>query len=227
MDTSLKEKLRKHYLFRHLSDEEIADLLKNSRQVNVPAGQIIWSMNENIDYIVIILEGKLKVSLIDPQGSEFAIKYIVPIDSLGDATIAYSHGQLSDVWAVEDSVLLRVYKKDILKILKSNNQATLDLCFELSRRVNNLTRELELQVFSRSSIKIMYKLLQLKPENSCEVKITHNQLAELVGMTRERLTLSLMELEELGYITKKRGKIIIVNPEKLLWEVSSFLPIQA
>lgn len=218
------DQLKTHYLFKNLTPEK-KELLKKSKFKSVPAGQLIWSREEVTDYIIILLEGQLKISLVDRLGHEFAIRHIFPVDSLGDASIVDidNRGQMADVWTVKDCHLLYVYKKDILKLINSNHKLTLSLCSELSRRINNLTRELELQVFCRGTLKIIYKLLQLKPESSNEIKITHKLLAELVGMSRERLTLTLEELENKGYIEKARGKITIQNYIGLKDEIENLI----
>jgi len=209
------EKLKKHYLFKHLTHSESMELVNRSRLKEIPAGTLLWSKNDKREYIVVLLEGKLKISLLDPLGNEFAIKHITPVDSLGDGSIVDNRPHMSDVVSVEDSLVLIVNKRDILRILNSNCEAAIGLCAELSARINNLTTELELQVFSRGAIRILYKLMQLKPRDSSVVKITHAQLAELVGITREKLTVILGDLEELGYIEKRRGRIIIRDTGKL------------
>lgn len=220
---SFEKELKKHYLFKDLALEQEKVLLAKSKLKNIPAGKLIWSRGERTDYIVILLKGQLKISLLDRAGREFAIRHIFPVDSLGDGSIIDNRVQMADVWAIKDSQVIYVYKKDILWLLNSCHKSAMVLCSELSRRMNNLTRELELQVFCQSTLKILYKLLQLKPEDSCEVKISHKLLAELAGMSRERLTLTLRDLENKGYIKKYREKIIIQNYVGLKNEVESLI----
>lgn len=210
------EKIKTHYLFKYLNKEEGLALLRLSCIKQVPSRQMIWEKHEKIDYIIIIIEGRLKISLIDKDGNEFAIKYIYPIDSLGDATILYNQGQMADVWTIENSKLIYIFKKDIINAANKNPRVLEALCEELSMRVNNLTDELELQVFNDAKFKIIYKLLQLKTKDTLEIDITHQQLAELIGMTRERLTLSLKDLEKEGLIKKSRGKIVITNYKSMV-----------
>jgi CRP/FNR family transcriptional regulator len=214
-----QDKMREHYLFKYLSSDEYSQIINSSFKKNVSKGEIIWSRTEIIDFIIVILKGRLKITLMDRIGNEFAIKHIVPIDSLGDATIVDNKGQMADVVAVEDSLLLYVPKKEIVNILQKNRKAAFSLCSELSCRINNLTRELELQVFSRCKLKILYKLLQLKKDDSFEINITHQLLAELVGMSREKLTLALDEIEDSGLIKKTRGKIVIRDFNGMIREV--------
>jgi CRP/FNR family transcriptional regulator len=210
---TVRQKLAGHYLFRSLSPAQADRLLTGSVQKRLSNEQALWSKKEPFDYFAILLEGKLKIILSDAGGNAYAIKHILPVDSLGDATITGGGGQLSDVVSAGKSLVLLVRKKDTLKILEQNPAAALALCAELSRRIENLTTQVSLHVFARGSARILYRLAQLKPENSRQINITHEQLAQLVGMTRERLTLGLQELEDLGYVRKKRGAIIIEKPE--------------
>lgn len=215
MDSWTKEKLTEHYLFKHLRGGEIEELLGFSRIVTLPGGHFLWSRQDPVRHVAVLLKGRIKIALLDYQGREYSIRYITPVDSLGDASLAGEGKHLSDAVTVEESRILFVSREGILKILNSNAHAAMALCAELSRRIDNLTREVEMQVFCRGAIRILYKLLQLKQEESTVVKITHAQLAELVGMTRERLTVSLQDLESLGCIKKKRGRIIILKPDKI------------
>lgn len=207
--SEIQKIVENHYLFKNMNETEMAELLLNAPPQIIPAGRLLWSKREKVPHIVVLLKGTLKISLLDPMGNEFAVKHITPVDSLGDASIFEDKGQLSDVVAIEESTVIFVKKSDIIRVLNNNAKAAAALCGELSRRIDNLTTELELQVFSRGTVRILYRLLQLKAGDSQEIRITHSQLAELVGMSRERLTLALGDLEELGYLKRKRGRIII------------------
>lgn len=213
--SEIQKMVEGHYLFKYMNEIEMIELLQNAPVQIVSGGTLLWSKREKVSHIVVLLKGKLKISLLDPMGNEFAVKHISPVDSLGDASIFSDKGQLSDVVSVEESTVLFVNKNEIIKVLNNNAKAAASLCGELSRRIDNLTTELELQVFSRGTVRILYRLMQLKTGDSKEIRITHSQLAELVGMSRERLTLALGDLEELGYLSRKRGRIIIRDFERI------------
>ncbi len=211
----IQKMVENHYLFKNMNETEMMELLRNASAQIVSGGALLWSKRDKVPHIVVLLKGTLKIALLDPMGNEFAVKHITPVDSLGDASIFEDRGQLSDVVAVEESTVIFINKNEIIRILNNNARAASALCGELSRRIGNLTTELELQVFSRGTVRILYRLLQLKSADSKEIRITHSQLAELVGMSRERLTLALGDLEELGYLSRKRGRIIIRDFERI------------
>ncbi|MCE1246503.1 MAG: Crp/Fnr family transcriptional regulator [Firmicutes bacterium] len=216
----LLKSLKGHYLFSVIDDRQTANLLECSVLRVVPAGRILWSGDDS-DSLAVLLKGTLKIAVIDSGGNEFAIKHITAVDSLGDASVMGERGGLSGVYTVDECTVLFVEKNAVRSLIRSDAAAACALCRELSLRIGSLTGELKMQVFSSAETRIMHRLLQLMKPGCEEIKITQSLLAELVGITRERLTLALGKLEKEGYIVRKRGKIILKNAELMKKAVES------
>lgn len=199
-------------LFGAILEEE---LRANSQLKSLPAETVLMQSNSYIRSIPVVLSGSMRVMRQDEDGREILLYYIKPGESCIMSFLAGIHEDTSKVKLVveEDSEVL------MLPIAKANEWIKVypewaDFIFKLyHRRFEELLDVINAVVFQKLDDRIV-TLLKRKASvyGSNEFSITHQQLAEELGTTREVISRLLKQMEKQELITLSRNKITLNTP---------------
>ena len=168
--------------------------------------------------LYVLLEGKLRVDIIDGLGNEVMIEYIVAARAFATPYLFSSDGVLPATFtAMEDSTLLTASKESMFKLISEEPKILHNfLCITGNCNVCTVSR---LKTLSRKTVRerfVVY-LLEHKKKNSPIVNIIHNQatLAEYLNVTRPALSKEINKMIKEGII-EMDGKIVRVLDEPSL-----------
>ena len=168
--------------------------------------------------LYVLLEGKLRVDIIDGLGNEVMIEYIVAARAFATPHLFSSDGTLPATFtAIEDGILLTASKESMFKLISEEPKILHNfLCITGNCNVCTVSR---LKTLSRKTVRerfVVY-LLEHRKKNTTTVNIIHNQatLAEYLNVTRPAL------LKEINKMIKERiiemeGKTVRILDEALL-----------
>jgi CRP/FNR family transcriptional regulator len=188
------------------------ELHTNSQRKMLPAETVLVQSNSYIRSIPMVLSGSMRVIRQDEDGREILLYYIKPGESCIMSFLAGIHEDTSKVKLVveEDSEVL------MLPIAKASEWIKIypewaDFIFKLyHRRFEELLEVINAVAFQKLDDRIV-TLLKRKASvyQSNELNITHQQLAEELGTTREVISRLLKQMEKQQMITLSRNKIIL------------------
>ena len=168
--------------------------------------------------LYVLLEGKLRVDIIDGLGNEVMIEYIVAARAFATPHLFSSDGTLPATFtAIEDGILLTASKESMFKLISEEPKILHNfLCITGNCNVCTVSR---LKTLSRKTVRerfVVY-LLEHRKKNTTTVNIIHNQatLAEYLNVTRPALS------KEINKMIKERiieleGKTVRILDEALL-----------
>lgn len=196
-------------LFGAILEEE---LRINSQSKTLPAETVLMQSNSYIRSIPVVLSGSMRVIRQDEDGREILLYYIKPGESCIMSFLAGIHEDTSKVKLVveEDSEVL------MLPIAKASEWIKIyaewaDFIFKLyHKRFEDLLDVINAVAFQKLDDRIV-TLLRRKAGvyGSKEFSITHQQLAEELGTTREVVSRLLKQMEKQELITLSRNKITL------------------
>lgn len=199
-------------LFGAILEEE---LRANSQMKTLPAETVMMQSNSYIRSIPVVLSGSMRVMREDEDGREILLYYIKPGESCIMSFLAGIHEDTSKVKLVveEDSEVL------MLPIAKASEWIKVypewaDFIFKLyHKRFEELLDVINAVAFQKLDDRIV-TLLKRKASvyGSNEFSITHQQLAEELGTTREVVSRLLKQMEKQELITLSRNKITLNIP---------------
>ncbi|WP_345948882.1 Crp/Fnr family transcriptional regulator [Mucilaginibacter sp. PAMB04274] len=199
-------------LFGAILEEE---LRANSQLKTLPAETVMMQSNSYIRSIPVVLSGSMRVMREDEDGREILLYYIKPGESCIMSFLAGIHEDTSKVKLVveEDSEVL------MLPIAKASEWIKVypewaDFIFKLyHKRFEELLDVINAVAFQKLDDRIV-TLLKRKASvyGSNEFSITHQQLAEELGTTREVVSRLLKQMEKQELITLSRNKITLNIP---------------
>lgn len=191
-----------HTLLRKLADENDVKIL--------PAGEVVLHFQAYIKSIPIVLRGHIKVVGEDEHGNEILLYYIKPGESCVMAILGALTGTASKIKAItiEETEIIFIRPEKAAKLVKEH-PAWAEYIFRLYQ---SRFEELLLVVTNVSFKKMDDRIMDLLREKakifgSRVLEITHQQIAEEIGSTREVVTRILKKLEQDDVLRTGRGKI--------------------
>jgi len=178
-----------------------------------PAGTVILNFNAYISSIPIILSGSIKVIRTDEEGREILLYYIKPGESCIMSFLAGMHNDTSKIKAiVEEDVELLLIPIDKAKQWIKEFPEWTDFIFNLyQKRFEELLEVVNAVAFQKADVRLLNLLNQKsKLFNSREIKVTHQQLADETGLSREAVSRVLKQMENEGLVTITRNKIMLM-----------------
>lgn len=168
--------------------------------------------------LYVLLEGKLRVDIIDGLGNEVMIEYIVAARAFATPHLFSSDGTLPATFtAIEDGILLTASKESMFKLISEEPKILHNfLCITGNCNVCTVSR---LKTLSRKTVRerfVVY-LLEHRKKNTTTVNIIHNQatLAEYLNVTRPALSKEINKMIK-ERIIEMEGKTVRILDEALL-----------
>ena len=190
------------------------DAMYTSGQIkSFPAETIILDIQSYIKSIPIVLSGSIKVIKTDEDGQEILLYYIKPGESCIMSFLAGLHNDKSKIKAVveEDAEILLIPIEKAGEWIKEFPEWT-DFIFTLyQKRFEELLEVVNAVAFQKLDARLL-NLLNQKADlfHSKEISITHQQLADELGTTREVVSRVLKQIEKSKLITLSRNKISLM-----------------
>ena len=176
---------------------------------------IILSEGDLTDSLYIVTSGKVKVTIIDEHGKEIILSILGPGDYFGEMT-ALEDGFARSACVVtrEKSEVLVLAKKDFRKIISGNPDIVFGLLKDSMERLRKANKKIEslalLDVYGRVARLFMQLARPSNGKQVIEDKLTHQDIANMVGSSREMVSRVMKELSQGNYVTVN-NKLIEIN----------------
>lgn len=221
------------YLTDNLTDhpEELSLIISISKPVNYPAGRLIYVQGEESKpYFYLVEKGRVKISLLNQDGSERIIVIQERNTLFGYAAAFDGHPYFHTATTLEETILRTIHINDFLNLMDKYPRVALLIIAAFAR----VTRMLVLQIEDFSFLdaekrvahmiyKLVFEIGKKTPKGFIiEKKVTQEDIARLTGLSRVSVSLALNHFEELDFLRKKRNMIVVTDIEKL----KSFVGLQ-
>jgi CRP/FNR family transcriptional regulator, cyclic AMP receptor protein len=210
------EALRAIPLFRDLPEKDLADIAGLLIDRKFPRDAVIYEDGSIGDYMYIISEGQVKVTKMSEDGREKILEILGPGDFHGDMALLDRAPRSASAKTTTPCVLLALSRADFLGLLKQNHEVTLEVIRVLTRRLRETDEQIKGLLFERVEGRARRLLARLAKEpvpgredRMATTPITHQQLADLVGTSRETITRVVKELKDEGWL-EQEGKRYMV-----------------
>lgn len=177
------------------------------------AGDIILDMGSYVNYIPLILSGSIKVLRTEADGREILLYYITPGESCIVSILSAMQQDQSKIKAVveKEAEILMISTEKAKEWIQKFPEWTAFIFSLYQKRFENLLEIVNSVAFQKVDARIM-QLLYQKSElyASKTITVTHQQLADELGITREATSRVLKQLENAGEIQLSRNKIALL-----------------
>jgi CRP/FNR family cyclic AMP-dependent transcriptional regulator len=212
--------LKKIPLFASLPEADQENLVSLVRRKAIRKGELLFRQGDEGTALYIILQGRIKIS-VSHRTEAVTLAILGQGEFLGEMALLDELPRSADAMAVEDSQLYALNRKDFLSFLKNNQNAVHAILSSLSLRLRKTDNLLAEMCFLNLSIRLVNKLVELaeplatnetKPQ-VCTLKISQQELGDILGVSRESINKELKILRSKGYVSTSRNSICIHDLE--------------
>jgi CRP-like cAMP-binding protein len=211
-------------MFQGVEPSAVFALTKQLHPVVFPRWHTVFAQGEPGDRLYLIISGKVKIGRRSPDGRENLLTIMGPSDMFGELSIfdpgprASSATTVTEVRAVSmDRDVLRRWIADRPEIAE---QLLRMLARQLRRTNNNLAR----LIFTDVPGRVAHQLLQLAQRFGAQeggaLRVTHDltqeEIAQLVGASRETVNKALADFADRGWIRSEGKSVLITDSERLV-----------
>lgn len=202
---------------RSLPDESRRRLERVTEQRQYRRRQVIHFADQPGDYLYLLCNGRVKIARVSDQGREVTLYLVEPGQLFGEAALTEAgafYGVMAET--LEDSLVCAFRRSDFMEACAGTPEASLELMKVVNERRAIAESKIADLVFLDVPKRLAKLLLRLydqadarRSDGLIAAKFTHQELANMVGSTRETTTLVLNEFKRQGSIDFLGRKIII------------------
>ena len=207
--------LRNVPLFSGLDETELERLSRVATRRRAGRGEQVVRAGESADALLILLTGRAKVTNFDEEGREIILAWLGPGEFFGEMGLIDGSPRSASVVAVENCELLSIGKNEFQRCMQDNFQVVLKLMQILVRRLREADRNIEslalLDVYGRVARLLLDMSEEEGGKRMVKQKISKQDMARMIGASREMVSKVMRDLEIGGYIVTNGDQITITG----------------
>jgi CRP/FNR family transcriptional regulator, cyclic AMP receptor protein len=185
-------------------------------------GEWVFVLGDPADSIYFLQKGRMKITALSPDGHEVLHEIMGPGEIFGHTSSMLGIPRTTSAQALEDSLLCEISRKDFESLLTLHPELSLQLLKSVGRRLKKAEAQLVNFICNHVSQRVRDALVDLMdkesivaPDRAVEIRITQQDLANLVGASRQKTWQALKELEDSGVLKLMYRSILVTAPHKL------------
>ncbi len=209
------EILRRSSIFSSLNDDELSELADLAIEHSFVPNEFIFWDGDAPDWLYIVAEGKVKVLKYSSSGKEFIIAFFDPGEMFGEVAVFENKPYPASAQAVAETKVVGIKRDEFLSFLANRPQVALRIINVLGGRLRDAQSRLRDLAGERVEQRLASVLLMLSSKLGLTLPFTRQEIADMAGTTTETAIRVMSHLKDRGIIRTVRGKVIILDVEKL------------
>jgi CRP-like cAMP-binding protein len=215
--------LKKIPLLNDLSIDGLARLAEKVELTEVRRRQVVYLPGDPGQAVYFVNGGRVKVSKVNRDGKELTLAYRGPGEIFGELALIDGGPREDMAEAMDNALLTVVSREEFEHLVERERSVGYRLTKVLAQRRRDVEAKIEHLVFKDVNAKLAGLLLRLATEYGVDdargtlvaLKITHQEMANLIGSTRETVSLTLSQFKRRGLIQTDGRKVILVDRDGL------------
>jgi CRP/FNR family transcriptional regulator, cyclic AMP receptor protein len=209
-------------LFSVLGPAEQAVLAGQMRDLTLLPGQLLFGRGDPGNEIYLVAEGRLRLSVLSPDGRELSFAHAVAGDMFGEIAALDGAPRSADATAITRVRLKTLSRSALHKLLASNSAVALAAIRLLCTRIRDVSENFEAIALYPVEVRLARLLLDRLGADTAEegsataslpLDMSQAELALLIGSTRQRANAALTSLENAGAISRSGNLLQCAVPE--------------
>ena len=219
----MDENLRDAPLFKALDDEAATSLRKSMLLQELKKGQTLFKEGQTGDRLYLVKSGKVKLSHASGDGRESVFMVLGPGDMFGELSLFDPGPRTSTAIAVTDSEILGLGHSDLKPWLQDRPEVAQALLQALAHRLRRTSETMSDLVFADVPGRVAKALLELGEKFGSKTgaglsvhhDLTQEELAQLVGASRETVNKALADFATRGWIRLETRSVELLDLDRL------------
>jgi CRP-like cAMP-binding protein len=220
LDRSLIQSLP---VFSAMDDAELDDVTGRATALRIPKGSAVFEQGETAKAFYVLLNGRLKVVKVTPDGQQVVIRFVVPGDIYGIAKALNREDYPATATALVDSVTLAWDMAVWDEFMERHPAFARNVMQMMGRRIEEAHTRLKEMATQDVEHRVAHAVLRLVSQSGRKVEegvlvdfpITRQEIAEVSGTTLHSVSRVLSAWENAGLVVVGRQKVIVCDLERL------------
>jgi|HubBroStandDraft_6_1064221.scaffolds.fasta_scaffold17472_1 CRP/FNR family cyclic AMP-dependent transcriptional regulator len=222
-------------LFECLSDEHVRRLESRAKSRSFKRGALVYVPSDQGDCVLLLTSGRVKIFHNTHDGKQAVLAIIDPGELFGEIAIATMEEAQREEYAetMEASTIVLIPADDIKRLASEHPGLSVGITKMMGLSRRRVERRLKSLLFRSNRERLVHLLFDLAEKYGKYTKdggialgihLSHQELANIIGSTRETVTLVLGELQAEGAISVSRRDIILCQAGRLAEMIEMPLP---
>ncbi|WP_227394883.1 Crp/Fnr family transcriptional regulator [Jeotgalibacillus aurantiacus] len=206
-----------YYLTKYDLQDLFPKELQQVMQVRTFApGKKLLLQGETATAMLLLVEGKVKVSMLSPEGKRLIVAFKTPFDIVGDVEYV-THGPLiNTVESVMETTVIEI-PYTVLRNGMAQNAAWLQFLLEaITKKFELKSHTMNFNLLYPVDVRVASYLLSMTPVKEKIESASLVDMADLIGTSYRHLNRVLSQFQKAGWISKSRGSIEILNRASIM-----------
>jgi CRP-like cAMP-binding protein len=209
-------------LLQGMSQEAVHRFNAVMRRTKRRRGEWVFVHGDPADSIYLLQKGRMKITALSEDGHEVVHEILGPGEIFGHTSTILGIPRTTSAQALEASLLCEIRRKDFESLLIAHPELSLQLLKSVGRRLKKAEAQLMNVICNDVSTRVREALIDLiafelgkQPDQPIRIQITQQDLANLIGASRQKTWEALKELEDSSVLKLMYRSILVTAPHKL------------
>ena len=214
---AIVELLGKSALFGSLAETDRGAIASGMRRVQFDPDQMIFSRGDPAREMYLVLEGKVRLSILTSDGRELSFAHAGPRNIFGEIATLDGGERTASATAISRVQAMVLPQRAMLDLVENNPKVAVAAIRFLCTRLRETDQLLEAIALHRIEVRLARLLLsalklQVATATGKEVPLdlgmSQGELALLIGASRPKVNIALSQLQDMGAITGEGPKLV-------------------
>ena len=215
--------LKKINVFSGLSWREMRELRRITRMVSYKKNELVYLPGDPSDMIFLLKKGRIKISRLSEEGREATLALLEPGEIFGEVEALQGIVRESMVQALEPVLVCEIPREDFNRYLNQYPEVGGKVIKWFGGRLRQIETRVSDLVFKTASARLAQLLIDLSHSMGTQepggirlqTRLTHQNLANLIGTSRETVSTLMSQFVHHGLIAQPNRYILILDEQRL------------
>ena len=208
--------LRSIDMFSELDDELLEPIVDQSKTLDLQRGDVLFQSGDDSSHLYIVTRGRIAIGNRSFDGRESLVALMESGDLFGEMPLFSNDGRSAEARALEESAVIVIPYQPVKDLYDENPSLLWRVVEMLVSRLKSTDIALADTMFLDVTGRTAKRLLEMAGESDeFQLPITQEELAGMIGASRERVNKSISSFIKLGWLSQSGEKYIILDRKQL------------
>jgi CRP/FNR family transcriptional regulator len=211
--------LKKNRLFANAPDEAVVEGAEIFTMQLLPKRATFFDQGDAEKVVYLIKTGRVRIARNTADGKEVTVAILAPGDMFGEDALFGGIERTTVATCMEETLICKAHADDLFGLLAANSGLALNVAQMLSDRLGDASATIEDLAYAKISDRLVNLFDRLAGElgrptadgTFLDVRLTHQDIASIIGSTRETVSLEMNQLVRAGQIKQEGGYITVLR----------------
>lgn len=224
--------LKRCNLFEQLTPDQISRLESRCRTRKFTRNEPVYLPADEASSVLLLVSGRVKICNITSEGKQAILAFIEPGELFGELAMLETGQREEYAEATENSTVVLIPGDEIQRLMQEHADVAIGITKLMGFRRKKIERRLKYLLFHSNRDRLIHLLLELSEQYGkqtadglmLDFKLSHQDLANIIGSTRETVTVALGEMQSEGLLVLGRRKVVLKDVERLAQSIEMPAP---